>query len=275
MTSAARALPLRIRAPLIGRSVFVAWTGLLVALPLVALCARAAALGPAGLLRAVTTPDALSALLLSMGLALGVVVLDVVFGLAVAWCVVRWRFPGRAALAAAIDVPFAVPTLVAGVLLVALLGPQTWLGQGLSGLGVDVVFAWPGMVLALCLVTLPFVVRAVEPVLEALDPAEEEAAILLGASPWQVFRRVLLPPLVPALVAGGAQSFARAVGEFGAMAVISGNRPRDTLVASVYVLGEVEAGDVGDAAAVSLVLLGIAVGMQLVASRAGAASVRP
>lgn len=255
---------------LLARAVFTAWVGLWVALPLIAVLARAARLGPSGLLAAIATPDAASAVALTVGLALVVVALDVACGLAVAWCLVRWEVPGRAALAAAVDVPFAIPTLVAGVLLVALLGPQTWLGRGLAGVGIDVVYAWPGMVLALCFVTLPFVVRAVEPVLEALDPAEEEAAITLGASRAQVFQRVLLPPIVPALIVGGAQSFARAVGEFGAMAVISGNVPRETLVASVYVLGEVEAGDTGDAAAVALLLLGLSLGVQLVArSRAG------
>lgn len=260
---------------LFARGLFAAWLGLWVALPLVAVLARAARLGPAGFLAAIASPDAASAVALTVGLALVVVALDVVCGLAVAWCLVRWEVPGRRLLAAAVDVPFAVPTLVAGVLLVALLGPQTWLGRGLAGVGADVVYAWPGMVLALCFVTLPFVVRAVEPVLESLDPAEEEAAVTLGAGPVQVFTRVLLPPLFPALVVGGAQSFARAVGEFGAMAVISGNVPRETLVASVYVLGEVEAGDTGDAAAVSLLLLAFALGVQLASRAVTARRVEP
>jgi sulfate transport system permease protein len=250
------------------RGSFAAWVAFLVVLPLVAVVARALRDGAGALFGALVAPDALHALILTFGLSAFVVVFDVVFGVAVAWALVRWEFPGRRTLAALVDLPFSVPTLVAGMLVVALLGPQTWLGGGLSSIGIDVVFAWPGMVLALCFVTLPFVVRAVEPVLEEFDPAEEEAARLLGASPTQVVTKILLPPLVPAIATGAAQSFARAVGEFGAMAVLSGNVPRETLVASVYVLGEVEAGETPAAAAVALVLLGVAVAVQVVGFRA-------
>lgn len=258
-----------VRWDLVLRVGFALWVGGLVALPLAAVAARAAELGVAGSWAAVTAPDAVAAVALSCGLALTVATLDVLFGLAIAWCLVRWSFPGRGWLAAAVDLPFAVPTLVAGVLLVVLAGPQTWLGRGLASLGVEVVYAIPGMVLALCFVTLPFVVRAVEPVLAELDPAEEEAARMMGARPWQVFVHVLLPPLRPALVVGAAQSFARAVGEFGAMAVVSGNVPRETLVGSVYVLGEVEAGEVPAAAATALLLLAVSVAVQLGSRRLG------
>lgn len=260
----------RARTALALRLIFGAWVGLLVALPLAALVFRAAALGPGGAWEAVRHPDAVAALLLTLSLSAIVVLLDLAGGLALAWALVRWEFPGRRWLSALVDLPFAVPTLVAGVLFVALMGPQTWIGQGLSGVGLDLIYARPGMIVALCFVTLPFVVRAVEPVLAELDPAEQEAARTLGASRWQVLTRVMLPPLLPALVVGGSQSFARAIGEFGAMAVLSGNVPQQTLVASVYVLGEVEAGETGSAAAVSLVLLGVALLSQL-AARAAAA----
>jgi sulfate/thiosulfate transport system permease protein len=250
------------RGPLVLRGLFTSWITLLVVLPLAAVAARSVQGGASAFLAAITAPDAVSALILTVGLSVGVAALDVVLGLAVAWALVRYAFRGRALLSALVDLPFAVPTLVAGVLLVALLGPQTAMGSALAAAGLDVVFAVPGMVLALCFVTLPFVVRAVEPVLEELDPSEEEAARIMGASTWQVFWRVLLPPLLPALATGAAQSFARAVGEFGAMAVISGNIPGQTLVTSVYVLGEVEAGQTADASAVSLLLLAVAVGVQ-------------
>ncbi|MBN2801047.1 MAG: ABC transporter permease subunit [Deltaproteobacteria bacterium] len=245
------------------------WVGALVALPLAAVGAEALHRGPGPALAAVLHPDALRALALSASLATWVAAVNTVGGLAVAWALVRWDFPGRRLLAAAVDLPFAVPTLVVGVLFVALLGPNTTLGRALEAAGLRVVYAWPGMAVALCFVTLPFVVRAVEPVLAELDPAEQEAARTLGATRWQVWSRVVIPPLIPPLVAGGGQSLARALGEFGAMAVVSGNVPRETLVASVYVLGEVEAGQVGDAAAVSLVLLALAAAAQLAGRRAG------
>jgi sulfate transport system permease protein len=256
------------RLPVILRTLFALWITLLVVLPLAAVVVRGLEGGATAFRDAVTDPAAVSALVVTTTLSVVVVALDVLFGLAVAWALVRFEFRGRGVIAALVDLPFAVPTLVAGVLLVALLGPHTPLGAALAAAGLDIVFAVPGMILALCFVTLPFVVRAVEPVLEELDPSEEEAARIMGASSWQVFWRVLLPPLLPALATGAAQSFARAVGEFGAMAVISGNIPGQTLVASVYVLGVVEAGETGDAAAVSLVLLGVAVVVQQLGSMA-------
>jgi sulfate transport system permease protein len=249
------------------RAAFVAWVLLLVGLPLAAVVVRGLSQGPAGVLAAVTKPTALSALGLSVGLAAVVAAVDAVIGTAIAWALVRWAFPGRRTVAALVDLPFSVPTLVAGIVLVAFLGPQTWLGQGLEGVGLKVVHAWPGMLIALAFVTLPFVVRAVEPVLEELDPAEEEAARTLGAGEAVVVGRVLLPPLLPAIVTGAGQAFARAVGEFGAMAVVSGNIPHRTLTAPVHVLGEVEAGAVDDAAAVSVVLLALALGGQALATR--------
>lgn len=254
-------------APRLMRGSFGVWICALVALPMIAVIARAAEGGLGGAWEAITRPAAAHALGLSFGLSLLVVGIDLVFGLATAWALVRWEIPGRRLVNALVDLPFAVPTLVAGILLVVMLGPQSTLGGALADVGVDVIYAWPGMVLALCFVTLPFVVRAVEPVLEELDPAEEEAARTLGASEALIVRQVLLPPLFPALAVGAGQSFARAIGEFGAMAVLSGNVPRETLVGSVYVLGEVEAGDSVEAAAVSVVLLVVSILAQLVVSR--------
>lgn len=183
-------------------------------------------------------------------------------GTAIAWALVRWELPGRAALAALVDLPLAIPTLVAGILLVALLGPQSAVGAHLVAAGFPIAYAWPGVVLALLFVTLPFVVRAVEPVLAELDPGEEEAAATLGANRWTTFFRVLLPPVAPAIAAGMVQTFARSVAEFGSLVAVSGNIPFRTLVAPVYVLGEVEGGNPEGAAAVSVVLLAFALGVQ-------------
>jgi sulfate transport system permease protein len=151
---------------------------------------------------------------------------------------------------------------VAGILLVALFGPQSMLGSRFVALDFPIAYAWPGIVLALLFVTLPFVVRAVEPVLEELDPGEEEAAATLGAGRLTTFLRVLLPPVLPAIAAGMVQTFARSMAEFGSIVAVSGNIPFRTLAAPVYVLGEVEGGNPAGAAAVSVVLLALAIGFQ-------------
>lgn len=234
-----------------------AYALVLVVLPLLAVLVRAFADGPGVAWAAVTAPAAVSALWLSAWTGLVAAVINAVVGTAIAWMIVRWRVPGRQVLSALVDLPLAIPTLVAGILLVALFGPQAPLGQALNGVGISIAFARPGIVLALLFVTLPFVVRAVEPVLAELDPAEEEAAAMLGASGWTTFRRVLLPPLIPAIAAGAIQTFARAVAEFGSIAAVSGNVPGLTLTAPVYVLGEVEGGNPASASAVSVVLLGL------------------
>jgi sulfate transport system permease protein len=244
-----------------------AWVTLLVALPVAVLAWRGLADGPAAFWAAVSAPAAVDALWRSVWTAALATAINAVVGTAVAWALVRWEFPGRRWLAALVDLPLAVPTLVAGVVLVALFGPQTTLGRGLGAAGLPVAYAPAGIVLALLFVTLPFVVRAVEPVLEELDPAEEEAAITLGAGTVQTVLRVLLPPVLPAVAAGSVQTFARAVAEFGSLAAVSGNVPFRTLVAPVYILGEVEAGNAPGAAAVSVVLLGGALLMQPVAAR--------
>lgn len=253
--------------PLLLRASFAGWVGAVVLLPLTALVVRAFADGPGRFVAELTSADAADALTLTLGLALVAAAVNAVAGTAIAWALVRWSFPGRRVLAAVVDLPFAIPTLVAGILIVALLGPASPLGHALGGAGIDVVYARPGMLLALVFVTLPFVVRAVEPVLEALDPAEEEAARMLGATDATVLWRVLLPPLLPAVATGAAQAFARAVGEFGAMAVVSGNLPHRTLTAPVHVLAEVEGGDTTGAVAVSLVLLVVAAAVQLGTAR--------
>lgn len=238
------------------------YLGLLVALPVLVLIWRGLADGPAAFWAAVSAPGAVSALVLSLWTSALAAAVNAVAGTAIAWALVRWDIPGRRLLAALVDLPLAIPTLVAGILIIALFGPQTALGAWFVHHDWPVAFARPGIVLALLFVTLPFVVRAVEPVLAELDPAEEEAALTLGAGRLLTFVRVLLPPVLPAIAAGAVQTFARSVAEFGSLATVSGNIPHKTLVAPVYILGEVEAGNPGGAAAVSIVLLALALVLQ-------------
>jgi sulfate/thiosulfate transport system permease protein len=244
------------------RAAVAGFIGLLVIAPAVILIVKGLENGPMGVWEAVTEPPARAALWLSFWTSVVAAVVNGVVGTAIAWALVRWDLPFRGALAALVDLPLAIPTLVAGIVLVALFGPQSVLGAALEGIGFPVAYAWPGIVLALLLVTLPFVVRAVEPVLAELDPGEEEAAATLGANRTTTFFRVLLPPLLPAVAAGMVQTFARSMAEFGSLVAVSGNIPFQTLVAPVYVLGEVEGGNPSGAASVSLVLLAVALSVQ-------------
>lgn len=256
------------------RGAVAAWIGLLVGLPAVVLVLRGLEGGVDGLVAVFASSTARAALSLSLWTATLAALVNGVAGTAIAWALVRWDLPGRRALAALVDLPLAIPTLVAGILLVALFGPQTALGGWFIAQGWPIAFAKPGIVLALLFVTLPFVVRAVEPVLDELDPAEEEAAWTLGAGRGITFLRVLLPPVLPAVAAGMVQTFARSVAEFGSLAAVSGNIPQRTLVMPVWILGEVEAGNVSGAAAASVILLALALVLQPLsaglARRAGA-----
>lgn len=238
------------------------YVGVLVVLPVVVLLWKGLGSGWDPFWEAVSDPSAVSALWLSVWTGAVAAGVNGFLGTAVAWVLVRWDVPGRKTIAALVDLPLAIPTLVAGILIVSLYGPQSRLGGWFVDIGLPIAFARPGILLALLFVTLPFVVRAVEPVLAELDPAEEEAALTMGADRWTTFRRVLLPPILPAVGAGVVQTFARCVAEFGSLAAVSGNIPHHTLVAPVYVLGEVEAGNPSGAAAVSVVLLAIALGLQ-------------
>jgi sulfate transport system permease protein len=240
------------------RAVVAAWLVGLVGVPLGTLVVRALQADGGVWAATLGSPVARAALWLSLWTSALCAVLNGVMGLLVAWALARWQFPGRKVIAALVDLPLAVPTLVTGVVIVALYGPQTALGGALASAGAPVAFAPPGILLALLFVTLPLVVRAVEPVLHELDPAEEEAASMLGADRLTTLRRVLLPPLYPALAAGMVQTFARATAEFGSLSVVSGNIPFQTLTAPVYVLGEIEGGNVPGATVASLVLLAFA-----------------
>jgi sulfate transport system permease protein len=204
--------------------------------------------GVDGFWQAVTDKEAVAALKLTLIISVAVTLVNGFAGTLIAWVLVRDRFRGKGFVNALIDLPFALPTIVAGLTLLALYGPK-------SPLGVNVAYTRVGVSMALLFVTLPFVVRAVQPVLMTLDRDMEEAATSLGATPFQTFRRIILPSLTPAIVAGGALAFARAIGEFGSVVLIAGNLPFKTEVASVFIFGSIESDDITSAAAVSVVLL--------------------
>jgi sulfate transport system permease protein len=206
--------------------------------------------------QSVTNKQSVAALRLTLVVSLVVALVNAVAGTAIAWTLVRDRFFGQGFVNALIDLPFALPTIVAGLTLLALYGPR-------SPVGVDVAFKRAGILVALLFVTLPFVVRTVQPVLLELDREMEEAAASLGAGPLATFRRIVLPSILPAVLSGVALAFARAIGEFGAVVLISGNLPFKTEVASVYVFGRIESGDQQGAAAASIVILAISLGVLL------------
>lgn len=231
------------------------YIGIMIVLPLAALAAQAAAPGIGPFVRAVRDPFAWHAIGLTFATAAAMVVVNAVTGTATAWVLARYRFPGRGLVNALIDLPFAVPTLVTGVMLVALYGPTSTLGTILGRFGWAVIYEKPGIVLALLFVTYPFVIRSVQPVLMELDPCEEEAARILGAGDWRIFFQVTLPALRPAILTGCALSFSRALGEFGSVVLVAGNRPMATATAPVYIFGEIESGNRHGAIVVSAVLL--------------------
>ncbi|GIJ20650.1 sulfate ABC transporter permease subunit CysT [Micromonospora lutea] len=234
----------------LGLGVAMVWFSLLVLIPLAAVVATAAEGGWAGFWRTVTNEQTAATLRLTVGTALLVTLVNVVMGTLIAWVLVRDHFVGKRALEVLIDVPFALPTIVAGLVLLSLYGPD-------SPLGVNIANTRIAVFLAFLFVTLPFVVRTVQPVLAELDPEAEEAAASLGASRLVTFRRIILPSLIPAIAAGAALSFARAVGEYGSLVLLSGNLPMRTEVASVRILSSVENDNPDSAAAVAVVLLAV------------------
>jgi sulfate transport system permease protein len=232
-----------------------AYLSLVVLLPLAALVLKGAALGPRGLLAAVSTPRVLAACRLSLAASLAAAAANGVFGLVVSWVLVRYRFPGRRLMDALVDLPFALPTAVAGIALTSLYAPTGWLGRPLSALGLPVAYTRLGIALALTFVGLPFVVRTLEPVLLGLDPELEEAGASLGASRWQVFRRIVLPTLLPAWLTGFALALGRALGEYGSVVFIAGNMPNKTEIAPLLVMTKLEQYDYAGATAIAVVLL--------------------
>jgi sulfate/thiosulfate transport system permease protein len=232
------------------------YLGFIVLLPLAALVWRSTKEGRHGFWESVSAPEAVSAMKLTLLAALAVAAINAVMGTVLAWVLVRDEFPGRAVVNALIDLPFALPTIVAGLTLVVLYGPR-------SPVGIHASYTRWAIVLALLFVTLPFVVRTVQPTLLELDREMEDAAASLGASKLTIFRRIVLPNLVPAILSGVALAYARAIGEFGSVVLITGNLPFKTEVASVYIYGQIQSGAPGTAAAVSVLLLAISLAVLL------------
>jgi sulfate transport system permease protein len=232
----------------LGMGIATVYLSIVVLLPLAAVFAKAGQHGLSSALDVITSDEAMATLELTLVISLIVAAINAVMGTLIAWVLVRDQFPGKGAINAMIDLPFALPTIVAGLTLLVLYGSRGPFGFSIASTRI-------GIAVALLFVTLPFVVRTVQPVLIELDPEAEEAAASLGASNFTIFRRVILPNLGPAILAGVALAFARAIGEFGSVVLISGNLPFKTEVASVYIFGQIESGGVSGAAAVSVVLL--------------------
>jgi sulfate transport system permease protein len=237
---------------LLTRGVVMTWLSVIVLLPLAAVVVRSTEEGMSFFWEAITEPEAVSAIRLTVITSFIVVLINATFGTLIAWVLVRDEFPGKRWVNSIIDLPFALPTIVAGLTLLALYGND-------SPVGINVTYTKIAVGLALLFVTLPFVVRAVQPVLHELDEEMEEAAASLGASNFRIFRSVVLPNLTPAIIAGCALAFARAIGEFGSLVLITGNIPFDTQVASVYIFGRIEQDNATAAAAVAVLLLFISV----------------
>jgi sulfate/thiosulfate transport system permease protein len=243
---------------------------LIVLIPLVALFLKAASAGPADIWAILTSPRTQAALRLSFGAALFSAVLNAIFGLIIAWVLVRYRFPGRRLLDAAVDLPFALPTAVAGISLAAIYAPNGWIGSLLAplsfsftipllditlGFGGKVAYTPLGVMVALVFIGLPFVVRTVQPVLEEADVETEEAAALLGASRLRTIFRVILPGIVPALLTGFVLAFARAVGEYGSVIFIAGNVPMVSEIAPLLIVIKLEGFDYAGASVVAMIML--------------------
>ncbi|WP_153006199.1 sulfate ABC transporter permease subunit CysT [Sphingomonas sanguinis] len=240
------------------------WLGLIVLLPLSALVIRAAGMGWEGFAAAGLSPRALAAYRLSFGAALAAAAVNAMFGLLIAWILVRYDFPGKKLIDAAVDLPFALPTAVAGIALVALYSDNGWVGSLLAPLGVKVAYTPFGVAIALVFIGLPFIVRSVQPVLADLGRDVEEAAATLGASRLQTFARIILPAITPALLTGFALAFARGVGEYGSIIFIAGNKPFHSEIAPLLIITQLEQFDYDGATAIACVMLVLSFAMLLV-----------
>ena len=240
------------------------WLGVLVLIPLAALVWRASGLGLSGILAIAAQPRVAAALKLSFGLSLLAAALNVVLGGVVAWVLTRYEFPGRRLLDATVDLPFALPTAVAGIALTAVYAPNGWIGAPLDALGFKVAFTPLGIFVALVFIGLPFMVRSVEPVLSEVEPEIEEASATLGASRLRTIFQVVLPPLVPAFLTGFALALARAVGEYGSVVFISGNIPFVSEIAPLLIVVRLEEFDEAGATAVATIMLALSFAILLI-----------
>jgi sulfate transport system permease protein len=233
------------------------YLSLVVLIPFAALLLRASSISPGRFVELVTTPRALHAFALTVGASFTAALVNTVFGVLVAWVLVRYEFFGKSVLDAVVDLPFALPTAVAGIALTALYTPNGWLGRFFEGAGVRAAFSPLGVVIALTFVSLPFVIRTVGPVLADFEREQEEAAATLGASRLVAFRRVILPAILPATITGFSLAFARSLGEYGSVVFISGNLPRKTEVVPFLIMARLEEYDYDGATAIAVVMLGL------------------
>lgn len=233
------------------------YLSLIVLIPLAGLFLRSSELGVEGFIRAVSTPRALAAFRLTFGASFLAAVVNAFFGLLVAWVMVRYRFPGRRVLDAFVDLPFALPTAVAGIALATLYAPNGWLGRWFDVVGIKVAFTQAGVFVALVFIGLPFVVRTIQPVLQDLEAELEEAAASLGATRWQTWRYVIFPVLLPPLLTGFALAFARAIGEYGSVIFIAGNLPLRTEIVPLLIFIQLEQYQYAAATAIAAVMLTI------------------
>jgi len=231
------------------------YLSLIVLIPLCALILRPAELGFSGFWHTILNPRVLAALRLSFAAAFAAACVNGVFGLIVAWTLVRYQFPMKRLVDAFVDLPFALPTAVAGIALTGIYAPNGWIGKILASIGVKVAFTPAGVVIALIFIGLPFVVRTIQPILQDLDPEIEEAAASLGASRWQTFLFIILPSIFPALLTGFALALARAVGEYGSVIFIAGNMPMVSEIAPLLIVVKLEQYDYAGAAAIAVVML--------------------
>jgi sulfate transport system permease protein len=241
-----------------------AYLSLLVLIPLAGLVVKSSTLSWSELVAAVASPRALAAYRLTFGAALVAAIANAVFGLIIAWVLVRYRFPGKDLADALVDLPFALPTAVAGIALTALYADNGWVGRVLAPLGIHVAYSPAGVTLAMLFVGLPFVVRTVEPILRDLDPQIEEAAATLGATRFQTISHVVLPTLIPPALTGFALAFARGLGEYGSIVFISGNMPMRTEIVPLLIITKLEQYDYAGATALALVMLIASFGLLLV-----------
>jgi sulfate transport system permease protein len=246
------------------------YLSLVVLVPLATLIVTTSRMSWSDFVALTTSRRAIASYELTFGAAAVAAVVNAVFGTIVAWALVRYRFPCRGVIDALVDVPFALPTAVAGLALVAVLGPHGWLGRALAPLGVHAVFSPLGVTIALTFIGLPFVVRTVQPVLEQLDPEAEEAAAVLGATRAQTFVRVIVPALLPAIATGFALALARAIGEYGSLVFISGNKPLETEVTPLLIMTRLEQYDYAGATALALVMLIVSLALLLAINGLGA-----
>ena len=237
------------------RSAIMLYFVILILLPILGIYGQSLSAGWSSFFDYLTEPLAWAAVILTVKLALIATVINMCIGTMSAWVLIRYRFPGRKILNSLVDLPFALPTAVAGLMILLLLGPRSFIGEWAEKLGFTILFHEPAIVIAMVFVTFPFVIRAVQPLLEEMDASEEEAAYTLGATKAKTFWQVVLPNMLPGILSGAMLAFSRALAEFGAVVLVAGNIPGKTLIASVYIFGEIESDNTIGATTISVLLL--------------------